>query len=219
MSKQMAQSQAGTSFAQVTDSGKPSVFETAYIRGAIYRVAKADDYMFLTDILAPNSGLKQTPYKGESSPCYYRGDECEHMGSIYTTEDKYFCSWRHMIKYIENKPYCYVDMSQRLINEMLVVAFENFCSYKEKYYCIANANAVQSRRNLFLTKDYVLSEKSPLGRFLIVTQYEDNSPPCFFYRKSDYHECKHRGSKFCLNGTHFFCTREHVYKYIDMHPS
>lgn len=63
---------------------------------------------------------------------------------------------------------------------------------------------------MFVTQKFISSPSSPLGKRIVMTLNEDESPVCYYNGNG----CLHRGSQYNLNDTWNFCSMGHMEDYI-----
>lgn len=82
---------------------KHSSFNAWIFKERIYYYAESNENMFLTakriDGQRMFPDVIQTQDIKESPKCCY----CNHEGSIFCIIDRYFCSWDHVMKYMDYK--------------------------------------------------------------------------------------------------------------------
>lgn len=69
----------------------------------------------------------------------------------------------------------------------------------------------ESDKGKFLSRDRINEPGARLGMHVIQTQDINKSPRCYYNDSS----CKHHGSEYCVENTHYFCSWRHLENYMD----
>jgi hypothetical protein len=95
----------------------------------------------------------------------------------------------------------------RLIQEKRVRHFvEGFFSSERP------SHVAESDKDMFLTENSIYVPNVISEKFLIQTPHIDESPSCHFH----IHECKHKGSTFCVEHREYFCSWDHMLKFMNI---